>query len=52
MDTWAASIILVVVDNNAMKIGVLMFLLVFQVSLGIFPEVGLLGQMADPFLIF
>ena len=46
--------ILVVVNNASMNIGVLMF---FQISvLGsfryiIFPEVGSLGQKADPFLI-
>ena len=41
-----------IVNNAAMYIGVLMF---FQISVwvpsDIFPEVGLLGQKADPFLI-
>ena len=42
-----------IVNNAAMNTGVLMF---FQISvlgsLDIFPEVEMLGQKADPFLIF
>ena len=55
MNTWALHCfrILVVVRNAAMNTGVLMF---FQISvlgsLDIFPEVEMLGQKADPFLIF
>ena len=45
--------ILAIVNNTTMNIGVLMF---FQISVwvpsDIFPEVGLLGQKADLFLIF
>ena len=45
--------ILVIVNNAAKNIGVLMFFqLVFWVPSDIFPEVGLLGQKADLFLIF
>ena len=44
---------LAIVNNAAVNIEVLMF---FQISvlgsLDIFPGVGLLGQKADPFLIF
>ena len=43
--------ILVIVNNAAMNIGVLMFFQI-SVSLNKFPEVVLLGQKADPFLIF
>ena len=41
------------VNNAAVGIGCLCSSeLVFWVSSDIFPEVGLLGQKADPFLIF
>ena len=43
--------ILVIVNNTAINIGMLMFLQ-NSVYSDIFPEVGLLGQKADPFLIF
>ena len=44
--------VLVTVNNAAINIGVLCsFKLVFWVPSDIFPEVGLLGQKADPFLI-
>ena len=44
--------ILVIVNNAAVNIGALMFFQVsFWVLLDIFPEVGLVGQKADPFLI-
>ena len=45
--------ILVIVDDAAVTIGCLCsFELVFWVSLDIFPELGLVGQKADPFFIF
>ena len=45
--------ILVNINNSAMNRGVLMFFQIgFWVSSDIFPEMGLLGQKADPFLIF
>ena len=45
--------ILAIVNNAAMNIGCFCsFELVFQVSLDICPEVGSVGQKADPFLIF
>ena len=43
--------ILAIVNNAAMNIG-LLIKLVFWVPLDIFPEVGVLGQKAVPFLIF
>ena len=48
MDTWAVSI-LAIVSNAAMNTGVLTFFQsVFWFPLDILPEVGLLGQKADP----
>ena len=45
--------ILAIVNKVAMNIGVLMFFqLLFWVPLDIFPQVELLGQKADLFLIF
>ena len=45
--------ILAIVNNAAMNKGVLMFFqIIFWAPSDIFPEVGLLGQKADPFLIF
>ena len=48
-----ASIILAIVNNPAVTLEYLSsFALVFWVPSDIFPEVGLLGQKAVPFLIF
>ena len=48
-----ASIILAIVNNPAVTLEYLSsFALVFWVPSDIFPEVGSLGQKADPFLIF
>ena len=50
MGTWAVS--MTVVNNVATNTGcVYSFEVVFQISLDIFPEVGLLGQKAVPVCI-